>query len=36
LILNQNELRRGESRKARNWWLVDFWPDTVDDVLKVA
>lgn len=23
-------------RKARNWWLVTFWPQTADDFIKVA
>ena len=37
LILKLYDLRReAEIRKARNWWLVDFWPETVDDFLKVA
>jgi len=37
LILTLYELRReAELRKARNWWLVEFWPDTVEDVLTVA
>ena len=37
LILKLYELRReAELRKARNWWLVEFWPDTAADVLKVA
>ena len=37
LILKLYDLRReAEIRKARNWWLVDFWPDSVDDFLKVA
>jgi hypothetical protein len=37
LILKLYDLRReAEIRKARNWWLAEFWPDTVDDVLKVA
>jgi hypothetical protein len=37
LILKLYDLRReAEIRKARNWWLAAFWPDTVDDVLKVA
>lgn len=22
--------------KARNWWLVDFWPETADDFMKVS
>ena len=37
LILKLYDLRReAEIRKARNWWLVDFWPETADSVLKVA
>ena len=37
LILKLYDLRReAEIRKARNWWLAEFWPDTADDVLKVA
>jgi len=28
--------REAEIRKARNWWLVEFWPDNADDVMKVA
>ena len=37
LLLKLYDLRReAEIRKARNWWLVDFWPDTADDVMKVA
>jgi hypothetical protein len=37
LILKLYDLRReAEIRRARNWWLVAFWPDTVNDVLKVA
>jgi hypothetical protein len=37
LILKLYDLRReAEIRKARNWWLADFWPETADDVLKVA
>ena len=37
LILTLYDLRReAEIRKARNWWLVDFWPETADGVLKVA
>ena len=37
IILKLYDLRREtEIRKARNWWLVDFWPDTVDDFMKVA
>ena len=37
LLLKLYDLRReAEIRKARNWWLVDFWPDTADDVMKIA
>ena len=37
LLLKLYDLRReAEIRKARNWWLVEFWPDTADDVMKVA
>jgi hypothetical protein len=37
LILQLYDLRREpEMRKARNWWLVTFWPQTADDFIKVA
>jgi len=37
LILQLYDLRREpEMRKARNWFLVDFWPQSVDDILKVG
>ena len=37
LILKLYDLRReAELRKARNWWLGTFWPQTADDVIKVA
>ena len=37
LILTLYDLRReAELRKARNWWLVEFWPDSADDFMKVA
>src|ERR1700730_16883051 len=37
LILKLYDLRReAELRKARNWWLVDFWPNTAEDFIKVA
>lgn len=37
LILKLYDLRReSEIRKARNWFLVDFWPQSTDDILKVA
>jgi hypothetical protein len=36
LILKLYDLRReAEMRKARNWWL-GFWPESVDDILKIA
>jgi hypothetical protein len=37
LILRLYELRREpEMRKARNWWMADFWPESADDFMKVA
>jgi hypothetical protein len=37
LILQLYSLRReAEMRKARNWWLVDFWPNTPEDFIKVS
>jgi hypothetical protein len=37
LILKLYDLRReAEMRKARHWWLVNFWPQTADDFIKVA
>lgn len=36
LILKLYDLRReAEIRKARNWWM-GFWPNSADDILKVA
>ncbi|HXZ34170.1 MAG TPA: hypothetical protein VEH30_17990 [Terriglobales bacterium] len=36
LILKLYDLRReAEMRKARNWWL-GFWPDSTEDILKIA
>jgi|SRR5581483_4375744 hypothetical protein len=36
LILKLYDLRReAELRKARNWWL-GFWPESAEDVMKVA
>ena len=36
LILKLYDLRReAELRKARNWWL-GFWPESVEDIMKVA
>ena len=37
LILQLYDLRReSEMRKARHWWLTNFWPNTVDDYMKVS
>lgn len=37
LILQLYELRReAEMRKARQWWLLEFSPRSVDDFMKVA
>jgi hypothetical protein len=37
LILKLYELRREpELRKARNWWMTEFWPQSADDFVKVA
>lgn len=37
VILQLYDLRReAELRKARNWWLAEFWPETAADFLKVA
>ncbi|HXX15952.1 MAG TPA: hypothetical protein VEJ47_13705 [Candidatus Eremiobacteraceae bacterium] len=37
LILQLYDLRReAEMRKARNWWMTEFWPNNADDFLKVA
>lgn len=37
LILQLYDLRREpEMRKARHWWVADFWPHSADDFLKVA
>ncbi len=36
LIMKLYDLRReAEIRKARNWWL-GFWPESADDILKIA
>jgi hypothetical protein len=36
LILQLYHLRReAEMRKARHWWLADFWPRRASDYLKV-
>jgi hypothetical protein len=37
LILQLYDLRReAEMRKARNWWVTGFWPDSVDDFMKIV
>lgn len=37
LILQLYDLRReAEMRKARNWWVGEFFPENPDDFLKVA
>ena len=37
LILHLYDLRREpEMRKARNWWMMEFWPNNAEDFIKVA
>ena len=37
LILKLYDLRReAEMRKARNWWIVNFWPESAEDFMKVG
>jgi hypothetical protein len=37
IIMQLYDLRREpEMRKARNWWVGEFWPQSVDDFLKVS
>ena len=37
LILELYDLRReAELRKARQWWLIKFWPKSAEDFIKVA
>jgi len=37
LIMQLYDLRReAEMRKARSWWLGEFWPQSADDFLKVV
>jgi len=37
LILELYDLRREpEMRKARQWWLMTFWPANADEFMKVA
>ena len=37
LILQLYDLRReAELRKARSWWVVNFWPENAEDFMKIA
>jgi hypothetical protein len=37
LIVKLYDLRReAEMRRARNWWLTQFWPESADEILKIA
>jgi hypothetical protein len=37
LILKLYDLRREpEMRKARSWWLADFWPQSSEDLMNLA
>ena len=37
LILKLYDLRReAEMRKARNWFAAEFWPQSADELLKIA
>ena len=37
LVLKLYDLRReAELRKARNWFVVEFWPRNADEIVKVA
>jgi hypothetical protein len=37
LILKLYDLRReAEMRKARKWYATDFWPQSADDIVKIA
>ncbi|HKS76196.1 MAG TPA: hypothetical protein VJQ82_23490 [Terriglobales bacterium] len=37
VILKLYDLRReAEMRKARHWWLTQFWPETAEDVIKIG
>jgi hypothetical protein len=37
LIMQLYDLRReAEMRKARSWWLGEFWPQSADDFMKIA
>ncbi len=37
LIMQLYDLRREpEMRKARSWWIGEFWPQSADDFMKIA
>src|ERR1022692_278600 len=37
LIMQLYDLcREAEIRKARSWWLGEFWPQSADDFMKIA
>lgn len=37
LILKLYDLRReAEMRKARHWWVTQFWPQSADDFMKIS
>jgi len=37
LIMQLYDLRREpEMRKARHWWLTGFWPESVEEIMKIA
>ena len=37
VVMQLYDLRReAELRKARNWWTAEFWPQSIDDVMKVV
>ena len=37
LIMKLYDLRReAEMRKARNWFAVDFWPQSAAELIKIA
>ena len=37
VLMQLYDLRReAEMRKARQWWMTEFWPESADDFLKVA
>jgi hypothetical protein len=37
LIIQLYDLRReAEMRRARNWWVVEFFPSSADDLQKIS